>query len=78
VRLLVVDGHEIVRMGVRILLSDTNQWDICGEAESGVEAIQKAQELSPDVVILDLSMPVMRGFETARWEVAAIRPRPEA
>src|SRR5258708_10349811 len=66
VGLLVVDDHEIVRMGVRILLSDTNQWDICGEAKDGPEAIKKVVELSPDVVILDLTMPAMGGFDTAK------------
>jgi DNA-binding NarL/FixJ family response regulator len=60
-----VDDHEIVRMGVRILLSDRNQWEICGEAEDGVDAISKVVDLSPDVVILDLTMPVMSGFDTA-------------
>ncbi len=53
-------------MGVRILLSDGNQWEICGEAEDGAEAISKVVELSPDVVILDLTMPVMSGFDTAK------------
>lgn len=65
-RLLVVDDHEIVRMGVRILLSDTSQWDICGEAKDGPEAIKMVVELSPDVVILDLTMPAMGGFDTAK------------
>lgn len=64
-RLLVVDDHEIVRIGVRILLADRNKWEICGEARDGAEAIEKVVRLSPDVVILDLSMPVMGGFETA-------------
>jgi DNA-binding NarL/FixJ family response regulator len=53
-------------MGVRVLFADANQWEICGEAKDGPEAIQKAQELSPDLVILDLSMPVMGGVEAAR------------
>lgn len=65
-RLLIVDDHEIVRMGVRILLADTAQWDICGEARNGAEAIEKVVELEPDVVILDLTMPVMSGFDTAK------------
>jgi DNA-binding NarL/FixJ family response regulator len=64
--LLVVDDHEIVRMGVRILFSDTNLWEICGEATDGPEAIAKVTELSPDVVILDLTMPAMGGFDTAK------------
>jgi two-component system invasion response regulator UvrY len=61
-----VDDHEIVRIGVRILFSDTNLWEICGEATDGPEAIAKVAELSPDVVILDLTMPAMGGFDTAR------------
>jgi DNA-binding NarL/FixJ family response regulator len=65
VRLLIVDDHEIVRIGVRILLADKNKWEICGEAVDGAEAIEKVVKLSPDVVILDLTMPIMGGFETA-------------
>src|SRR5258708_429735 len=53
-------------MGVRILFSDSNLWEICGEAKDGVEAIAKVAELSPDVVILDLTMPAMGGFDTAK------------
>jgi DNA-binding NarL/FixJ family response regulator len=66
VRLLIADDHEIVRMGVRILLSDQDQWEVCGEARDGAETIEKVLELSPDVVVLDLSMPVMGGFDTAK------------
>lgn len=65
-RLLVVDDHEIVRMGVRILFADNDRWEICGEAQDGVEAIKKVMELSPDVVILDLAMPTLGGFDTAK------------
>jgi DNA-binding NarL/FixJ family response regulator len=65
VRLLVVDDNEIVRMGVRVLLSAQTQWEICGEAENGADAIMKVQELAPDVVILDLTMPVLSGYDTA-------------
>ena len=74
VRLLVVDDHEIVRMGVRILLSGNDEWEICGEAQDGAEAIQKVQELSPDVVILDLTMPVMSGEETLR-QLQMVNPK---
>jgi DNA-binding NarL/FixJ family response regulator len=66
VRLLIVDDHEIVRMGVRILLSDKSQWEVCGEAQNGAEALKRVVELAPDVVILDLTMPVMSGFDTAK------------
>jgi DNA-binding NarL/FixJ family response regulator len=65
-RLLVVDDHEIVRVGLRNLLtSGTSDWHVCGEAEVGLEAIAKALELAPDVVILDLTMPKMNGIEAA-------------
>jgi DNA-binding NarL/FixJ family response regulator len=66
IRLLVADDHEIVRIGVRILFSGSDQWEICGEAQDGAETIEKVRELSPDVVILDLTMPVMGGFDTAK------------
>jgi two-component system invasion response regulator UvrY len=61
-----VDDHEIVRMGVRILLSGNDHWEVCGEAPNGAEALEKVAELTPDVVILDLAMPVLGGFDTAK------------
>jgi DNA-binding NarL/FixJ family response regulator len=64
-RLLIVDDHEVVRLGVRRLLAAYPCWDICGEAANGQEALEKVKKLSPDAVILDLSMPVMNGFEAA-------------
>jgi len=71
--LLIADDHEIVRMGVRTLLKDRPEWEICGDATNGREAIAKVWELSPDVVILDLSMPIMNGFEAAT-EIRRIAP----
>jgi DNA-binding NarL/FixJ family response regulator len=73
VRLLVADDNEIVRMGVRTLLRDRADWQICGEATNGREAIGKVWDLSPDVVILDLSMPLMNGFQAAA-EIRRIAP----
>jgi DNA-binding NarL/FixJ family response regulator len=64
-RILIVDDHEIVRVGVRNLLSGNPRWEVCGEAEDGMQAYEKVLELNPDVVILDLTMPVLNGFETA-------------
>jgi DNA-binding NarL/FixJ family response regulator len=64
-RVLIVDDHEIVRLGVRTLFASNDLFEICGEAENGAEAISMIPELSPDVVILDLSMPVLNGFQTA-------------
>jgi two-component system, NarL family, nitrate/nitrite response regulator NarL len=63
-RILLVDDHELVRKGLASLLSA--RWQICGEAGNGAEAIEKARELKPDLVLLDLSMPVMGGSATAR------------
>jgi DNA-binding NarL/FixJ family response regulator len=64
-RLLIVDDHEVVRKGVRMLFANSDSIEICGEAQNGMEALRMVPELSPDVVILDLSMPGMNGFETA-------------
>ena len=64
-RLLIVDDHEVVRKGVRTLFANNDSFEVCGEAQNGMEAIRMVPELSPDVVILDVSMPGMNGFETA-------------
>ena len=64
-RLLIVDDHELVRKGVRRLFAKYDSFEVCGEAQNGMEAIRMVAELSPDMVILDLSMPGMNGFETA-------------
>jgi len=64
-RILIVDDHEIVRKGVRMLFANYDSFEVCGEAQNGMEAIHMVPVLSPDVVILDLSMPGMNGFETA-------------
>ena len=64
-RILIVDDHEVVRMGIRLLFSNNGPLQVCGEAEDGPDALRKVLELSPDVVILDLTMPGMSGFETA-------------
>jgi DNA-binding NarL/FixJ family response regulator len=64
-RLLIVDDHEVVRTSVRMLFAKSDSFDVCGEAQDGMQAIRMVSELSPDVVILDLSMPGMNGFETA-------------
>lgn len=64
-RLLIVDDHEIVRLGLRTLFAKNDSCEVCGEALNGLDAIRMVSELSPDVVILDLTMPGMNGFETA-------------
>ena len=65
-KILVVDDHEIVREGIRRLLSSSRpDWEICGEATNGKQAIEAIQRLNPDIVILDITMPGMNGLETA-------------
>jgi DNA-binding NarL/FixJ family response regulator len=66
VRILLADDHEIVRHGLRRLLEAQTGWSICGEAESGREAVEKTRQLKPDIVILDHSMPELSGAEAAR------------
>jgi two-component system nitrate/nitrite response regulator NarL len=72
-RILVVDDSEAVHKLVRALLRHKSDWEICGDAVNGQEAISKVRELSPDLVILDLTMPVMNGFEAAA-EIRRIAP----
>jgi signal transduction histidine kinase/PAS domain-containing protein len=66
VRILIADDHEIVRRGLRLLIASRPDWQVCGEAEDGEEAIQKAKLLQPDVILLDVSMPRMNGLDAAR------------
>ena len=60
---LIVDDHEAIRRGLRSLFRGHPEFAVVGEAVDGVEAIQKAQELSPDLVVLDLAMPEMNGLD---------------
>jgi len=62
-RLLVVDDHAVVRRGVRALLESRPGWEICGEAVDGQDAIRKAADLKPDIVVLDISLPGLNGLE---------------
>jgi two-component system invasion response regulator UvrY len=64
-RILIADDNVAVRSGIADLLRD-NGWEACGEASNGIEAIQQARVLLPDVVLLDLNMPGMGGLEIAR------------
>src|SRR5438105_7991357 len=65
-RILVADDHEVVRRGLCALLQAQPDWEICGEANDGREALEKAQKLKPDVVILDIGMPSLNGLEATR------------
>jgi DNA-binding NarL/FixJ family response regulator len=63
---LVVDDNASIRQALCRLFTTEAEFDLCGEAEHGREAIEKAQTLHPDVIVMDLSMPVMNGIDAAR------------
>jgi len=65
-RILLADDHEIVRRGLCALLQKHEGWEICGEATDGREAVEKAKELKPDVVIVDIGMPNLNGLDATR------------
>jgi DNA-binding NarL/FixJ family response regulator len=64
--ILIVDDSAVVRRTLRYCFEQNPEWVVCGEAANGREAIEKAHQLRPDLVILDLSMPVMNGLEATR------------
>ncbi|THE12755.1 response regulator transcription factor [Bacillus timonensis] len=74
VKLLIVDDHAVVRSGLMMLLNGKNNIEVIGEASEGDEAIQKAKELNPDVVLMDLSMPHGKDGLTATQELHALMP----
>jgi DNA-binding NarL/FixJ family response regulator len=63
---LIVDDNAYIRQGLCELFKQEADFEVCGEAANGKEAIEKAQELRPDLIVLDLSMPVMNGLDAAR------------
>jgi PAS domain S-box-containing protein len=71
-----VDDHEIVRHGVRSLLSATPSLDVCGDAVDGRDAFEKAKQLKPDVVVMDVSMPNLNGLDATRL-IREILPQTE-
>ena len=66
VRILIADDYQAIRECVRSTLEGHPRFEICGEAGDGAEAIKEAKRLKPDVVVLNVSMPVLNGFEAAR------------
>jgi len=73
-RILLADDHEMVRQGLRAVIEEQRGWEVCGEARTGREAVDKAGELKPDVVIMDFTMPELNGMEATR-QIHAALPR---
>jgi DNA-binding NarL/FixJ family response regulator len=65
-QILVADDHEVVYQGISMILQSRPEWHICGRATNGAEAVKMAQELKPDAIIMDVTMPVMNGLEATR------------
>jgi len=66
IRILLVDDHSLFRGGIASLLAAQSEFEVVGEAANGHEALEKAQELMPDIILMDISMPVMDGLEATR------------
>jgi two-component system, NarL family, response regulator NreC len=65
-KVLIVDDHAFIRRGVQTLLQPYPEWEFCGEADSGNEAVRLVDELDPEVVLMDVTMPGMNGIEATR------------
>lgn len=72
-RILVVDDHDLVRMGIVRMLADVNGYQVVGDAKSGEEAVTKMRKLMPDVVLMDVKMPGMGGLEATK-KLLSINP----
>ncbi len=65
IRILIADDDPHIRLLLRRLLEKQQDWQVCGEASNGVEAIEGVDHLAPDIVVMDLAMPVMNGLQAA-------------
>ena len=72
--ILIVDDNDMIRSLVRLCIERQTDWHVCGEAENGVVAVEKVEQLRPDVVILDFQMPEMNGLEAAR-QISRLSPK---
>lgn len=72
-RVLIVDDQDFIRRGIRVALAEAPEIVICGEAKDGLDAIEKARQLLPDVVLMDISMPNLDGLDCTR-ELTRLMP----
>src|SRR5579863_1758404 len=73
IRILIADDHEVARRGIRALLESHPDWEVCAEAKDGREAIELANRMKPDLILLDVGMPNLNGLEAAR-QILATNP----
>ena len=76
VKILVADDHDLMRRGIKALLSDNPRWEVCGEARNGQEAVTKCEQLKPHIAILDFNMPELNGLEAAE-RIRNVSPQTE-
>lgn len=74
IKIILVDDNAVVRRALRYSIESQTDWEVAGEAENGKVAVELVQQSSPDVIVLDLSMPVMNGLDAAR-HIRALAPR---
>jgi len=65
-RILIADDHEIFRKSLRSLVESASSWEVCGEATNGVEAVEGARKLAPDVIVMDIGMPYLNGLDATK------------
>jgi len=73
-QILIVDDSVHLRSSIRCCIERNTDWEVCGEAENGLVAIEKVRELNPDLVVLDFAMPIMNGLDAAR-HITHIAPK---
>lgn len=71
-RILLVDDHEVVRKGLRSLLTGSPDWEVCAEAADGMQAVSLALTEKPDLIVMDINMPAMSGIEATREILARL------
>ena len=73
-RIVIADDHAWVRKGIRAMFAERSDWEVCGEATNGREAVKLALALKPELVVLDISMPELTGFQAAK-EIRRLIPQ---